>query len=458
MPLAQNKMSKRNLLIPLSCLFFLGATMTIFAQSQFVANYDESKVPQYTLPDPHKAGDGSTVKDADTWRNSRRGEVLAMFEREMFGKTPDTANARKGKLRTVLQTEKKDSLGGKATRREVRILFSDEDDSPFLDLLIYVPNKATGPVPAFLGLNFNGNQTVTDEPDILVSESWLDNEKRSNRDTDEGAIAKSRGSTKSRWPVEMILDRGYALIVAYYFDIDPDYDDGFQNGVHPLFYRDGQTRPDPDQWGSIGAWAWGLSRALDYLETYNSIDAKRVAVFGHSRLGKTSLWAGVQDERFALVISNNSGCGGAAISRRAFGETIGRINAAFPHWFCTNYRKYNENEDAAPFDQHELIALIAPRPVYIASAEKDEWADPKGEMLSGFNADAIYRLLGTDGIGDDARKMIITEKDGMIYDAEMPQFNEPIGATIRYHIRTGVHDVTDYDWQQYLDFADAKMK
>ncbi|MCL2624259.1 MAG: acetylxylan esterase [Planctomycetaceae bacterium] len=452
-------MPQKILLIVSSCfLMLIGATMTASTQSSFVANYDESQVPQYTLPDPLKANDGTMVKDAETWRNTRRGEVLAMFEREMFGKTPEAAKARQGKLRSVLQAEKKDAFDGKATRTEVRLLFSDKEDGPFLDLLIYVPNKVTGAVPAFLGLNFNGNQTVADEPDILVSESWLVNEQRSGRDTDEAAIAKSRGSTKSRWPVEMILDRGYALAVGYYFDIDPDYDDGFQNGVHPLFYRDGQTRPDADQWGSIGAWAWGLSRALDYLETLETIDAKRVAVFGHSRLGKTSLWAGAQDERFALVVSNNSGCGGAAISRRAFGETVARINTVFPHWFCGNYTKYNENENAAPFDQHELIALIAPRPVYIASAEKDQWADPKGEMLAGFNADSVYRLLGTDGIGDAARQRIVTEKDGMVYDAVMPAFNEPIGATIGYHIRTGVHDVTDYDWQQYLDFADAEMK
>jgi len=450
-------MTKKRLLSFLSCLFFFGATMTVYAQSNFVANYDESKVPQYTLPDTLKAKDGTTVRDAETWRNSRRGEVLAMFEREMFGKTPEAAQARKGKLNFVRQSEKKDALGGKATRSEVRILFSDKDNGPFLDLLIYVPNNATGPVPAFLGLNFNGNQTVATEPDIMISETWINNEIRSRRAVDDEAKEKSRGATKHRWPVEMIVDRGYALVVGYYFDIDPDYDDGFQNGVHPLFYREGQTRPDAGQWAAIGAWAWGLSRALDYLETYQPIDAKRVAVFGHSRLGKTSLWAGAQDERFAMVISNNSGCGGAAISRRAFGETVGRINTVFPHWFCANYKKYNEKEDSAPFDQHDLIALIAPRPVYIASAEKDQWADPKGEMLSGFNADAVYRLLGTDGIGDAARKLIITEKDGMIYDAAMPPFNEPIGATIRYHIRTGEHDVTDYDWQQYLDFADAKL-
>ena len=450
-------MPKKHLLTSLSCLFFIGATMTVYAQSNFVANYDESKVPQYTLPSTLKAQDGTIVKDAETWRNSRRGEVLAMFEREMFGKTPEAAQAVKGKLKSVIQSEKKDALGGKATRSEVRILFSDKVDGPYLDLLIYVPNQATGSVPAFLGLNFNGNQTVTTEPDIMVSETWIENEIRSRRPVDDEAKEKSRGATKSRWPVEMMIDRGYALVVAYYFDIDPDYDDGFENGVHPLFYREGQTRPNADEWATIGAWAWGLSRALDYLETNEAIDAKRVAVFGHSRLGKTSLWAGAQDERFAMVISNNSGCGGAAISRRAFGETIGRINTVFPHWFCANYKKYNEKEDTAPFDQHDLIALIAPRPVYIASAEKDQWADPKGEMLSGFNADAVYRLLGTDGIGDDARKFIVRENDGMIYDVTMPPFNEPIGGTIRYHIRTGVHDVTDYDWQQYLDFADEKL-
>ena len=438
-------------------LFFASAVPTIYAQSGFVANYDEAKVPQYTLPDPLKANDGTVVRDAETWRNTRRGEVLTLFEREMFGKTPEAAQALQGKLRSVKQSEKTDALDGKATRSEVRLLFSEKEDGPHLDLLIYVPNKASGPVPAFLGLNFQGNQSITDEPDILLSESWFRNRDTDGRVVDNRSTEKSRGVAQSRWPLEMIMERGYALIVGYYGDIDPDFDDGFQNGVHPLFYREGQTQPDADQWGSIGAWAWGLSRALDYLETHQAIDARRVAVMGHSRLGKTSLWAGAQDERFAMVITNNSGCGGAAVSRRAFGETIGRINASFPHWFCKNYTKYNENEDAAPFDQHELIALIAPRPVYIASAEKDHWADPKGEMLAGFNADAVYRLLGTDGIGDTARELIVTEKDGMIYDATMPQLNEPVGETIRYHIRTGEHDVTDYDWQHYLDFADAKL-
>ena len=346
--------------------------------------YDESKVPSYELPNALTLKNGKKVKDVKTWERRRRPELLEMFASEIYGKAPV---GRPSEMHFKL-LESGDAFGGKAIRKQVRVWF-DAAETQGLTLLMYVP-KTDKPAPVFLGAHFTDDLTLK----------------------------------AYRWPFEYAIDHGYAVATFCYNDVDPDFDDGFRNGVIGYY---GPEERKGDSWGNIAAWAWGLSRALDYLETDPDVAADKVAVLGHSRLGKTALWAGATDQRFAVVISNASGCGGAAISRRHYGETLRRIGSSFPHWWCPNFYKYADNEQFLPIDQHELLALIAPRPLYVQSCSEDLWADPTGEELSQKEASKVYALFGAE---------------------------DRLGR----HICPGKHDITPYDWERYIAFADRFLK
>ncbi len=415
-------------------LLFIFTTQIAFSQWNDV-NYDESKVPQFVVPNPLKTFDGRKVRNVKKWENKRRPELLEFFSENVYGKVPGEL-----KISSVeVIEESSDAINGKASRKQIELSFQKGDLNLDFTILIYLP-KNIEKAPLFVGYNFYGNHTITEDVNVIISDSWARNNESfgiiNNQLTEQ-----SRGVRDNRWAIEKIIDAGYGLATIYYGEIDPDKDD-FTDGIHPFFYKEYRQRPLNNEWGSIAAWSWGLSRCMDYFETDNDIDESKVIVFGHSRLGKTSLWTGATDQRFAAVISNDSGCGGAALSKRRVGETVWRINTNFPHWFCANFKEYNKNEQALPVDQHELIALIAPRPVYVASAEDDKWADPRGEFLSAYYATPVYKLYAKEGIPTD----------------KMSTVNQPIQNTVAYHIRTGKHDVTDFDWEQYIKWADAQLK
>lgn len=394
-----------------------------------LANFDESKVPAYTLPNPLMCQDGEIVTTKEEWEQKRRPELVKMLTTYMYGTTP----VLKKPLSYTIDNVDKKALKGRATRKEVSIRLTDDERGSVIHLQMYLPNNVKGKIPVFLGISFTPNYTIYDDPDLKVSE----------QENNSQIKVMPRGAMASSWQLDKILEHGYGLATFCYTEVEPDKDVDFQQGLHTFFYRKGQTYPDPDQWGSIAAWAWSMSRAMDYLEKDDQVDAKRVAVVGHSRLGKTTLWAGAIDQRFAIVFPVNSGCCGSAISRRCFGETIEAVNANFPHWYCGNFKQFSGREKYMPFDQHEVVALIAPRPIYIASAQEDNWSDQKGEFLGGKGAEPVYALYGEKGIGIDS-----------IPPVDVPYMD----GYIAYHIRKGPHAVLSYDWDQFLKFTDRFFK
>jgi hypothetical protein len=336
-------------------------------------------------------------------------------------------------------------FGGKATKQEVAIDFGPPG-TPEIYLLLVVPNRRSGPAPVFLGINFCGNHAVVDDPNVALPASWMPANCagcKDNRATDAG-----RGAQVNVWAIEDVIDRGYAVATFYSGDVAPDHP-GFSDGLIPHYLKPGQKKPGPHDWATVAAWAWGLHRAVDYLMTTpeTEIDRAKIAVVGHSRLGKAALVAAAFDERIALVIPHQAGCGGSAPSRLDAGEsgkkieTVKAINDRFPHWFDDQFKAFNEHPDRLPFDQNALVALVAPRPVLLTNAIDDVWANPEGQFRVLQGADPVYRLLGVEGLEA----------------GRMPEPGKLVDSRLGYYIRPGKHSMSKQDWPVFLDFADKHL-
>ncbi|MEO7193136.1 MAG: acetylxylan esterase [Vicinamibacterales bacterium] len=378
-------------------------------QAQPGFNFDEAKVAAYSLPDL-LAGPGGRAQDQQTWRR-RRTEILQLFREHVYGRSP----GRPEQLRFQVVEEQPRAMDGAATLERIAVLSTERGRQHRFEFTLFLPNGRRTPAPVFLLLN---NRPATDAD-------------------------PSRRQRSEFWPAEEIIARGYGIAALQNDDLAPDNKDRFKDGVIRLFEGETTGLRPRNAWGALAAWGWGARRALDYFETDSRVDATRVAVVGHSRGGKAALWAGAEDERFALVISNESGEGGAAVTRRDFGETLKRITGSFPHWFAENYTAFAGREQELPVDQHMLLALIAPRSLYVTSADEDLWSDPRGEFLSLAHSSPAFALFGDAPIATDA----------------MPPLEQPLIAGRRgYHVRTGVHNLTPYDWQRFADFADRRWR
>ncbi|MCR4922047.1 MAG: hypothetical protein K5945_10165 [Bacteroidaceae bacterium] len=411
---------KHYLTLLLAALMCVGFTAEVWADT----NYDESKVPNYELPDVLTCQDGTKVTSVELWEQKRRPELLDIFQSQEYGYTPQ------GNVEVSYEVvaEKPDAIDGLATAQQVMFTFRGQGKEVKALALVYIPNNRQGSVPVFIGYNFQGNHNTTTDDWVRYSPYF---ERLSNRQDP----ILNRGAQVSRWPVKNIVGRGYAVVTMCYHDIYPDNTSGAAESIIPLLP---QTEVGASRWQALGAWAWGSSRIADWVVQQSWANKDQLSVIGHSRQGKAAIWAGVQDTRFRVVISNDSGCGGAALSKREFGETISSITSNFPHWFCTNFSKYSNREPELPFDQHELLALVAPRHLYVASASEDSWADPKGEYLSLYHASPVFELYGMTGLSSP----------------EMPGIQQPIMTDVGHHIRKGSHNILAYDWGNYMDFCD----
>lgn len=400
--------------------------------ADFVPNYDESKVGTYTLPDPLVLQNGKPVTSTKNWINKRRPEILKLYLDDIYGHSP----ARVPRMKFDVWDTNHHALNGKGVRKQIDISFPGHA-KPILHVLLYTPANTNGPVPIFLCISFSGNEKTTTDPAVRINQVWED-----KKDFAFAPTNNARGTSHS-WKIPETLARGYGIAVICYEDIEPDLADGsgWQFGVRSLFLKPGETNIAPDSWGAISAWAWGASRVLDYLETDKDVDKRHVIIFGHSRLGKTALWAGAQDQRFCMAIASCSGEMGASLARRNYGETVSSMAKSFPYWFCRNFLAYSNHITEMPVDTHMLLSLMAPRPLYLSTGSEDRWGDPKGEFLAAQAATPVYKLFNLHGLDTEA----------------FPPLDQAIMHDIGFSCHDGKHDVLPADWDRFLDFADLHL-
>lgn len=402
-------------------------------------NYTEAKAGTYTLPDALKLKNGQAVKDAMTWSSKRRPEIRKLIEDHWFGRAPGRPE---GMTFEVVE-QAGSAFDGKAVRRQVTIYLTKDKTGPKMDLLLYLPADAKGPTPVFLNMSFSANNLAVADPGVRVGRRW-DRETRMQVAAAPPAAGAAGGRPAPRGlPVMSFLARGIAVATFNKDDVAPDFVGSEGLGVKALYLKPGQTKPADEEWGAIASWAWGASRALDYLETDKGVDAKRVAIHGVSRLGKTALWGGAADERFAMVIASCSGEGGAAIARRNYGETLAHMSAPtrFPYQFAGNYAKYGEKVNEWPVDANFLVAMIAPRPLLLQTGNTDKWSDPYGEFLAAVAAEPVYKLFGKKGLGT----------------TQFPAPGEALLHDLGYYMHEGGHGTVPSDYDVYVRFMEMHL-
>ena len=434
----------KKLFLIIALAFGIGLVQTARAQQDVVAgipvNYDESQVGDYkaTLPDALVFNNGKPVKTARQWTRKRRPEIVKLFEEYEYGKWP----AKRPKLRYSVQKDV--GLEGLAVRKQVTVFFSPDDNGPRVDVLIYLPKNVQGPAPLLLNLSFSPNNLVVFEPGVKPGRRWDANTRTASVVATPPTMATNYAMRVGlNDVVKSFLEAGIGFATLNYTDMEPDFKDAAKLGIRGLFLKPGQDEPAEDEWGAISAWAWGISNVMDYFVEDADIDAARIAITGCSRLGQTTIWTGARDPRFAVVIPSCSGEGGAAISRRNYGENLAHITSPsrYRYQFCYNYSKYADRVDELPVDANLLVALIAPRPLLLQTGTTDTWSDAKGEWVAACEAAKVYELLGKDALVPGA------DPD------HVPEADKPIYSTLGYVIHEGGHGVQPQDWTYYLEFC-----